>query len=87
MSRALEGELGEDDDCPYAIIVESNGRESALGVDRLIAEQDLVVKPLAKWLVSTEGVLGASILANGRVVLIVDPVRLVESPTQQPSSA
>jgi chemotaxis protein histidine kinase CheA len=87
LSRALEGEVGEDIDCPYAIIVESGGRETALGVDRLIAEQDLVVKPLAKWLVSAEGVLGASILANGRVVLIVDPVLLVESLTPQPGNA
>lgn len=87
LSDALGDErLEADPRSPFAIVVHVKGSDWALGIDRLVAEQDLVVKPLAAWLAPADGILGASVLANGRVVLIVDPVRMIESLTQQPST-
>lgn len=63
----------------YAVVVKVGGEDRALGVDHLVGEQELVVKPLAPWLASSEAVAGASIMADGRVVLTVDPHRMAEA--------
>jgi two-component system chemotaxis sensor kinase CheA len=47
-------------------------------VDRLIGEQELVIKALDEALVSSELVSGASILGDGRVVLILSISDVVE---------
>jgi two-component system chemotaxis sensor kinase CheA len=47
-------------------------------VDRLAGEQELVIKALDDMLVSTELVSGASVLGDGRVVLILNISTVVE---------
>jgi len=64
---------------PYAVTVRSLESDLTVGVDRLVAEEDLVVKPLASWLDGFETLAGAAIGADGRVVLIVDAYRLVSA--------
>ncbi len=49
-----------------------------LVVDRLIGEQELVIKALDESMVSSELVSGASILGDGRVVLILSISDVVE---------
>ena len=61
------------------IVVASVGeRKVGLVVDRLIGEQELVIKALDESLVSSELVSGASILGDGRVVLILSISDVVE---------
>ncbi len=61
------------------IVVASVGeRKVGLVVDRLIGEQELVIKALDESLVSSELVSGASILGDGRVVLILSIADVVE---------
>jgi two-component system chemotaxis sensor kinase CheA len=55
----------------YVIVISHGGRKIGLVVDRLIGEQELVIKGLDESLVRTELVSGASILGDGRVVLIL----------------
>jgi two-component system chemotaxis sensor kinase CheA len=55
----------------YVIVVSHGDRKIGLVVDRLIGEQELVIKGLDESLISTELVSGASILGDGRVVLIL----------------
>ncbi len=55
----------------YVIVVSHGGRKIGLVVDRLIGEQELVIKGLDESLVHTELISGASILGDGRVVLIL----------------
>ena len=47
-------------------------------VDRLIGEQELVIKALDESLISSQLVSGASILGDGRVVLILSISDVVE---------
>jgi two-component system chemotaxis sensor kinase CheA len=56
-----------------AIIVAAAGRRVALACDRLIGESEVVVKPLGPLLGSVTGYLGAAILGDGRVALLLDP--------------
>lgn len=78
LAHMLEGRVALSER-PYAVTVRSHEGDLVLGVDRLVAEEDLVVKPLATWLDGFETLAGAAIGADGRIVLIVDAYRLVSS--------
>ncbi|HEY4234628.1 MAG TPA: chemotaxis protein CheW, partial [Lacipirellulaceae bacterium] len=60
------------------VIVECDGQEIGLVVDKLIGQEDVVIKSLAENYHNVAGVAGASILGDGRVSLILDVVALVE---------
>ena len=57
-------------------IVQSAGCRYALWVDQLIGQQQVVVKNLEQNYRKVEGVLGATILGDGGVALILDVVEL-----------
>jgi two-component system, chemotaxis family, sensor kinase CheA len=56
-----------------AIVVAAAGRRVALACDRLIGESEVIVKELGPLLASVSGYLGAAILGDGRVALLLDP--------------
>ena len=62
----------------FVIVVSVGHRKYGLVVDRLAGEQELVIKALDDLLVSTELVSGASVLGDGRVVLILNISTVVE---------
>lgn len=62
----------------YIIILGSAERSLALAVDRIRGKQEIVIKPLDDTLGRTDGIAGASILGNGRIVLIVDVTALMK---------
>lgn len=55
-----------------AVIVESGGRKVGLVVDELLGQQQVVVKSLERHLHKIDGLMGATILGDGRVAPIVD---------------
>ena len=57
---------------PLCLVVEVDNRRSAMLVDSLIGQQQVVVKSLETNLHSVPGVSGATILGDGRVALILD---------------
>jgi len=61
------------------VIVESDGCRCGLLVDELLAQQQVVIKSLEANFQPIEGIAGATILANGRVALIVDVAGVVNS--------
>jgi two-component system, chemotaxis family, sensor kinase CheA len=56
-----------------AIVVVGGGRRVALACDRLVGESEVIVKALGPLLPSVSGFLGAAILGDGRVALLLDP--------------
>lgn len=52
-------------------------RRIALVIDQLIGNRDIITKPLGAQLGSVPGVAGATVLADGRVVLILDLAALI----------
>jgi two-component system, chemotaxis family, sensor kinase CheA len=71
-----------------AIVVAAGGRRVALACDRLIGESEVVVKALGPLLGSVSGYLGAAILGDGRVALLLDPASATSSsPRARPSEA
>ena len=62
----------------FVLVTSSGDRKFGLIVDELIGEEELVIKALDDQSVSTDLVSGASILGDGRVVLILNLLALVE---------
>jgi two-component system chemotaxis sensor kinase CheA len=60
------------------VIVGDEDREVGLAVDDLLGEEDIVIKSMAENYQNVQGIAGASILGDGRVSLILDPVTLIE---------
>jgi len=58
------------------LLVKSAGRTLALQVDRLGGTQELVIKPLGPQLAEIDALAGASILGDGRVILILNTAGL-----------
>lgn len=56
----------------YALILGSGSRRMGLLIDRLLGQQELVIKAVDEELVASPCVAGASILGDGKVVLILD---------------
>jgi two-component system chemotaxis sensor kinase CheA len=57
----------------YLVVVVRKGeKQAALLVDNLIGQQEIVIKPLGKYLSNINYLSGATILGNGNVSLILD---------------
>ncbi|MGZ8201964.1 MAG: chemotaxis protein CheW [Burkholderiales bacterium] len=61
------------------VIIEADGRKTALLVDALVGQQQVVIKSLESNYRKVPGVSGATILGDGRVALILDPVALADA--------
>jgi two-component system chemotaxis sensor kinase CheA len=59
-------------------VISSGERRRGILVDRLIGHQDVVVKGLDPSLGRPDVVSGTTILGDGRVACILDPVRILE---------
>ncbi|MDX1630896.1 MAG: chemotaxis protein CheW [Thermoanaerobaculia bacterium] len=66
----------EDRQEGFVVIIEAEGRHRGLLVDGMQGIQDVVVKPLDDTVGSPPGLAGSTILGNGQVVLILDPIDL-----------
>ena len=72
----LDRELGlappQADDTINIVILQADGRQFGLVVHRICDTEEIVVKPLTKWLKSIPVFAGATIMGDGRVALIRD---------------
>ncbi len=75
-----------DDDLGLAVVIEADGRKLALRVDRLIGQQQVVVKSLESNYRRVQGISGATILGDGSVALIIDAGALLRA-LAQPQAA
>ena len=60
------------------VVLEVDGTTFALGVDRLVGQEEAVVKPLFPPLDRVRGLAGTTVLGNGRPLLVLDPRGLSE---------
>ncbi len=68
----------EDDDEKNIIIINDSGIKFGLIVDSLEDEIDMVVKPLPEYLSMLPGVGGSTILGDGTVALVINPIELID---------
>ena len=60
------------------LLLRSGVQRIALHVDELVGNQEIVVKNVGPQLSRVPGVAGATVLADGRIVLIMNPVTLAQ---------
>jgi len=63
----------------YGLVVESGERATAMLTDGLVGTREAVIKSLGTHLRRVHGISGATIAGDGRVVLILDVIELIES--------
>ena len=73
---SAEGPSGRED---FMVVVRIGDRPAALAVDRLMEQQEVVVKSLGSTIGRARGVAGASILGDGEVALILDVATLMKA--------
>lgn len=66
------------DEC-YVVVVAIGAQRFGVVVDRLKAQEEVVIKSLGDFLANVQGVAGATITGDGKVVLILDMADLVQS--------
>jgi two-component system chemotaxis sensor kinase CheA len=73
------GERAMDQDGEFNAVIVSNGLEKfGLIVDRLRNEQEFVIKTFSGHLARIPGISGSTLLGNGQVVLIINPIDLIQ---------
>ena len=80
-SQAI-GDDADSEEEKSLVIITCDGRELGLIVDRLLGEQDIVIKSMAENYRNVDGIAGASILGDGSVSLILDVVAVLEMSTR-----
>lgn len=59
------------------VVVDNGGKKAGLVVDRVVGQQEVVIKTVGALLKGIKGFAGATILGDGRVALILDVATLV----------
>ncbi len=60
------------------LILEVEEKKICLFVDKLIGEQEIVVKPIPSYIKKVKGLSGCTQLGDGSIALILDPAGLIE---------
>jgi len=69
---------GEANDFCYVVVVGAAEKRMGLVVTRLVGQQEVAIKSLGNYLANIPGIAGSTILGDGRVALIIDPVAMSE---------
>ena len=60
------------------VVVQAGGKKAGFAVDALLGQQEVVIKSLGRFVNDMQGIAGATVLGDGRVILILDIAGLLE---------
>ena len=78
LASALGIEPLVDDEGATLVVVAANGECGAFRVDRIVERLDLILKPLEGLLAGTPGIMGTTLLGDGRVLLVLDIAEMLQ---------
>jgi two-component system, chemotaxis family, sensor kinase CheA len=81
LSQVLEQESQSLYQSNKVVVVKSHGRDIAFIVDQILGEEEIFVKGIEGYLEGLHCVSGATVLANGKIVLVLDPNQIVDEAT------
>jgi len=76
-------EIPDTDEKQFIVVVRVGEKNIAIAVEELFGEEEIVIKPLGKLLENVQGIAGATITGDGKVVLIVDTNSLINDKKSQ----
>ncbi|WP_457641137.1 chemotaxis protein CheA [Persephonella sp.] len=76
-------DIENEKDKEFIVIVRVGEKNIAISVEDLFGEEEIVIKPLGKLLENVQGIAGATITGDGKVVLIVDTNSLINDKKSQ----
>jgi two-component system, chemotaxis family, sensor kinase CheA len=68
----------EKEDFCYVVVIGAADKRVGLVVTRLVGQQEVAIKSLGNYLSNIPGIAGSTILGDGRVTLIIDPVGMID---------
>lgn len=68
----------EPDHFCYVVVIGAADKRVGLVVTRLVGQQEVAIKSLGNYLANVPGIAGSTILGDGRVTLIIDPVGMID---------
>jgi len=74
--QAQVADRSQDDDL-HVVVVGYGENRVGLIVNRLVSKMEIMIKSLGDYLGDVEGISGATILGDGKVALVIDPVSLI----------
>jgi two-component system chemotaxis sensor kinase CheA len=77
----VEGSFNEE---IYVVVVALAEKKFGLVVDRLVGQEEIVIKSLGEYLGGNLGIAGATIMGDGRVRLILDVAGVMEIASKMP---
>jgi two-component system, chemotaxis family, sensor kinase CheA len=86
LARVIDARVDELAQAPHALVMGDAGSRVAIACDRVLGEEKVVVKSLGSMLGAVPGYLGAAILGDGGIMLIVDPASLVRNAAEASSA-
>jgi two-component system, chemotaxis family, sensor kinase CheA len=72
---------------PPALVIAVGGRRAVVICDTLLGQEEVVIKSLGPLLAGVEGYLGACVLGDGRIALVVEPGMLTRGSRHIPPKA
>ncbi|MGB3671411.1 MAG: hybrid sensor histidine kinase/response regulator [Phormidesmis sp.] len=72
---------------PMVVVVGEGDRLYGLNIDRFWQEQEVAIRPVASPIPLPPGFSGTTILGDGRVVPLMDPIRLMEWIIEKPETS
>ncbi len=72
----VESSRSQDENL-IVVIVKKGDQQVGLVVDELIGQQEIVIKPLGKYMKQCKFISGATILGDGEIALILDTNALI----------
>ena len=76
LHEIVELPIPRDENNFYAVIIDKNDQKIGIVVERLLGQQEIVIKSLDES-ISTPVIAGATILGNGKIVLILDVTAII----------
>ncbi|KAM3111096.1 hybrid sensor histidine kinase/response regulator [Phormidesmis sp. 146-33] len=87
LSMSFQAPLSAKDSIDPVIVIRCQETLLGLEVDRLIGEQQLVIRPLGAMIGSPNYIHGATVLADGRLALVVEGAMLLQKVFDQQRTA
>ena len=78
-----KGSKKEREESIPIVVISAGGKNLGLAVDALHKQEEIVIKPFEGIIADIPGITGATVMGDGKVILILDPGELIKMATEK----